>query len=103
VPDEYWSKDQGYLKLRLKVELTNLVFGLARGDELETKGDPQAQQAADLFPRIPQILMATSPVPAWLGAFRKRSQPTKAPCGQNGLGTSLGSHRTSSASAKIPD
>jgi len=56
VPDEYWSKDQGYLKLRLKVELTNLVFGLARGDELETKGDPQAQQAADLFSRIPQIL-----------------------------------------------
>ena len=56
VPDEYWSKDQGYLKLRLKVELTNLVFGLARGDELETKGDPQAQQAADLFPRIPQLL-----------------------------------------------
>jgi carboxyl-terminal processing protease len=56
VPDEDWSKDQGYLKLRLKVELTNLVFGLARGDELETKGDPQAQQAAGLFPRIPQLL-----------------------------------------------
>jgi carboxyl-terminal processing protease len=56
VPDEDWSKDQGYLKLRLRIELTSLVFGLARGDEIETKGDPQVQQAADLFPRIPQIL-----------------------------------------------
>lgn len=56
VPEEYWSVDQDYLKLRLKVELTNLVFGLTRGDELETKGDPQAQQAASLFPRIAQLL-----------------------------------------------
>ena len=56
VPDEYWSEDQDYLRLRLKVELTNLVFGLAKGDEVETKGDPQAQQAAKLFPRIPAIL-----------------------------------------------
>ncbi len=56
VPEEYWSKDQDYLRLRLKVELTNLAFGLARGDELETKGDPQAQQAASLFPRISQLL-----------------------------------------------
>jgi carboxyl-terminal processing protease len=56
VPDEYWANDQDYLKLRLKVELANLVFGLARGDEIDTKGDPQAQEAAGLFPRIPQIL-----------------------------------------------
>jgi len=56
VPDEYWSKDQDYLKLRLRVELTNLVYGLERGDELETKGDPQVQQAASLFPRLALIL-----------------------------------------------
>ncbi len=56
VPDEYWSMDQDALKLRLKVELTNLVYGLERGDELETRGDPQAQQAATLFPRVAQIL-----------------------------------------------
>ena len=56
VPDEYWSTDQDLLKLRLKVELTNLVYGLERGDELATKGDPQAQQAASLFPRVAQIL-----------------------------------------------
>ena len=56
VPDEYWSKDQDILKLRLKVELTNLVYGLGTGDELATKGDPQAQQAASLFPRVAEIL-----------------------------------------------
>jgi carboxyl-terminal processing protease len=56
VPAECWSNDQDFLKLRLKVELTNLVYGLERGDELETKGDPQAQQAAGLFPRVGQIL-----------------------------------------------
>lgn len=56
VPGEYWSKDQEALRLRLKVEFTNLVFGLDRGDELATKSDPQAQQAASLFPRIESIL-----------------------------------------------
>jgi carboxyl-terminal processing protease len=56
VPDEYWSQDQDVLKLRLKVELTNLVYGLDRGDEVGTKGDPQAQQAAGLFPRAAEIL-----------------------------------------------
>ena len=33
-------------------------------------------------------------MPAWLGSFRKRSQSTKAPCGQRGFGTSLGGHGT---------
>jgi carboxyl-terminal processing protease len=56
VPDKYWSQDQDNLKLSFKVELTNLVYGLARGDELETRGDPQVQQAASLFPRVAQIL-----------------------------------------------
>ncbi len=37
----------------------------------------------------------SSPVPAWLGSFWKRSQSTKAPCGQSGFGTSLGGHGTS--------
>jgi carboxyl-terminal processing protease len=55
-PDEYWLKDQDLLKLRIKVELTNLVFGLERGNELDTQGDPQVQRAAGLFPGIAQIL-----------------------------------------------
>jgi hypothetical protein len=56
VPDEYWSNDQDLLKLKLKVELTSLVYGLERGDELATRGDPQVQQAAGLFPRVAEIL-----------------------------------------------
>ncbi len=55
-PEEYWSKDQDYLKLRIKAELFNLVFGLARGDEVMTKGDPQVERAARLLARTPQIL-----------------------------------------------
>lgn len=55
-PDEYWAADQDYLKLRIKVELFNLVFGLAYGDEVETRNDPQVQKAAALFPRIPVLL-----------------------------------------------
>jgi carboxyl-terminal processing protease len=56
VPDEYWSKDQNFLRLRLKVELTSLVYGLDRAGEVATKDDPQAQEAARLFSRAPQIL-----------------------------------------------
>ncbi len=55
-PEEYWDNDQDYLKLRIKVELTNLVSGLSSGDEVDTKGDPQVQKAASLFSQIPQIL-----------------------------------------------
>ena len=55
-PDEYWAEDQDYLKLRIKVELLNLVFGLSAGDELETQHDPRVQRAASLFSQIPKIL-----------------------------------------------
>jgi carboxyl-terminal processing protease len=56
VPVEYWSSDRDKLKLRLKVEITNLEYGLERGNEVETKGDSQAQEAASLFPRVARIL-----------------------------------------------
>ena len=56
VPEDYWVQDQEALKQRIKTDLFNLVFGLARGDEIETRGDPQVQQAAQLFPRLSQIL-----------------------------------------------
>jgi len=54
--EEYWDKDQDYLRLRIKVELLNLVSGLSAGEEVETKGDPQVQKVASLFPQIPRIL-----------------------------------------------
>ena len=56
VPEEYWSRDQDKLALRLRVELTNLVYGLQRGDELATRGDPQVREAAGLFPRYAKVL-----------------------------------------------
>jgi carboxyl-terminal processing protease len=55
-PDQYWANDQNYLKLRIKVELLSLVFGLSAGNEVETKADPQVQQAEKLLPQIPKIL-----------------------------------------------
>ncbi len=56
VPEEYWSKDLDYLRLRIKSELFNLVFGLARGDEVMTRDDPQVKRAASLFAKASQIL-----------------------------------------------
>jgi carboxyl-terminal processing protease len=61
VPEEYWSVDQDYLKLRIKTEIFNLVFGLAVGDEVETRGDPQVEQAAALFAKIPSLLQLPPP------------------------------------------
>ena len=55
-PEQYWESDQNYLKLKIKVELINLVSGLSSGEEVETKGDPQVQQAAGLISKIPNIL-----------------------------------------------
>lgn len=56
VPEEYWGVDRPYLKVRIKTELFNLVYGLAFGDEVETRSDPQVQNAATVFPRIAEFL-----------------------------------------------
>ena len=61
-PLEFWVKDQDYLKLRIKTEVFNLVFGLNAGNETEVKGDPQVLKALEVFPRVPEILKG--PVPA---------------------------------------
>jgi carboxyl-terminal processing protease len=55
-PDEYWNADRDYLKLRLRTELMNLVYGLEAGDQVATEGDPQVQGAARLFGRIDALL-----------------------------------------------
>ncbi|MHB8655127.1 MAG: S41 family peptidase [Terriglobia bacterium] len=60
-PEEYWTPDQEYLKLRIKTEIYNLVFGLAAGNEVEVKGDPQVQKAATLFAKLPALLKAPAP------------------------------------------
>lgn len=55
-PQGYWRQDQAFMKLRIKTELFNLVFGLARGDEVEVRGDPQVQKTIALLPRVPELL-----------------------------------------------
>jgi len=55
-PDEYWGPDQDYLKLRIKTEILTLVYGLALGDETETKDDPQVREAVKLFSKLPSLL-----------------------------------------------
>jgi len=61
VPLEYWVQDQDYLKLRIKTEVFSLLFGLAAGNEVEIKGDPQVRKALEIFPRIPEILQGPPP------------------------------------------
>jgi carboxyl-terminal processing protease len=57
-PQEYWTPDEDYLKLRIKMELVTLARGLDAGSEVEVRGDPQVRKAASLFPQIAQLLKA---------------------------------------------
>ena len=59
-PDQYWESDKDYLKLHIKVEAFNLVFGLKAGNEVETRGDPQVQKAASLLLETSKILKPAS-------------------------------------------
>jgi len=74
VPVEYWNQDQDYLKLRIQAELFNLVYGLATGEEVEVRADPQVQKAARLFPEIPRLLKAPQ--------NKSPATPTAHPSGQ---------------------
>lgn len=60
-PENYWEQDHDYLELRIRTEVMNLVYGVAAGDEVATKGDPQVQGAEGLFPRIPELLKPAAP------------------------------------------
>jgi len=55
-PAKFWAQDRDYLKLRIKTEIFNLVFGLSAGNQVEIRGDPQVQKALALFPKISEIL-----------------------------------------------
>ena len=59
-PDEYWGRDQDYLKIRIRTEILTLIYGLELGDEIETKSDPQVQEAVRLFPKIRSLLKPDS-------------------------------------------
>jgi len=68
-PEEYWPRDQDYLKLRIKAEIITLAHGLDAGNEVEVRSDPQVQRAASLFPKIPSLLAAPEANP---GRVHKR-------------------------------
>jgi len=55
-PEEYWDQDRDYLKLRIRVELMNVIYGLQVGDQVDTEGDPEVQGAAKLFGRQTELL-----------------------------------------------
>ncbi len=73
-PEEYWGADQSLLKLRIRVALLNLVFGLKAGNEAEMRGDPQVGKALALFPRVGAILSGPNAPSADLGFTAHRSQ-----------------------------
>jgi hypothetical protein len=70
VPEEYWSQDEAYLKLRINTEIFNLLYGLALGDEVEARGDPQVQKAVALFPKVADLLKAPAAKPGTLHVRR---------------------------------
>ncbi len=69
-PEKFWAHDQDYLKLRIKTEVFNLLFGLSVGNQVEVEGDPQVQKALALFPKIPEILKGPGPKPGAVPAKR---------------------------------
>ena len=60
VPADAWESDQQYLRMRIKNELFNLVFGLEKGDEVEVRNDPQVLKAQEVLPRVEEILRPPS-------------------------------------------
>ncbi|MEE8257591.1 MAG: S41 family peptidase [Acidobacteriota bacterium] len=60
VPADAWESDQQYLRMRIKNELFNLVFGLEKGDEVEVRNDPQVLKAQEVLPRVEEILRPSS-------------------------------------------
>jgi carboxyl-terminal processing protease len=61
-PENYWERDHDFLELRIRVEVMNLVYGIATGDEVTTKADPQVQGADGLFARLPELLKPAPPL-----------------------------------------
>jgi carboxyl-terminal processing protease len=60
-PAKYWKVDQNLLKTRIKTEVINLVFGLAMGNKVETRSDPQVRKAAALLPQVSRLLKGPAP------------------------------------------
>ncbi len=57
VPARSWANAAPFLKVRIRTELFNLVFGASKGDEVETGGDPQVRAALDALSRARRLLV----------------------------------------------
>jgi carboxyl-terminal processing protease len=55
-PQKYWAQDQDFVKTRIQIEITNLLFGLDAGNQIQTRHDPQVQQAVALLPKVRLLL-----------------------------------------------
>ena len=44
-----WSVEQNFIVNRLKTEILNQAFGVAKGDEVEAQRDPVIQKALDVM------------------------------------------------------
>ena len=49
VTEKLWSDNRSFIRTRLKTEIFNLTFGVARGDEVAALADPQVQRAVELL------------------------------------------------------
>ena len=56
IPPQSWVAALPYLKVRIKTELFNLVFGASRGDEVEVGGDPQVKTAIQALGQAQHLL-----------------------------------------------
>ena len=56
VPLLSWEKSLPFVKVRIKTELFNLVFGIPRGNEVDVRGDPQVQSAKQALGQAQQLL-----------------------------------------------
>jgi carboxyl-terminal processing protease len=56
IPRRSWEISLPFLKVRIKTELFNLVFGVSKGDEVETRGDPQVQASRDALSQARRLL-----------------------------------------------
>ena len=72
IPPEYWTPDQDYLRTEIKAGILTLVFGLAVGEEVEARADPQVQKAVALLPQVSELLKPAAVKPGLLP-----SQPAK--------------------------
>lgn len=53
INEKLWSENRSYIRTRLKTEIFNLKFGVARGDEVAAAADPQVQRALALLAAAP--------------------------------------------------